>query len=153
MSTQQPQDVDLSQELRELGELFKRAVRVARENPGVKDFETKIAHAVSDLNTRIDQATQSAREPLEKTGAQVKQAAQTYKDTGATEDFARGFSKSVHVVGEQIRKANIKNAAQAYKETGAPDDFARGIAKSVRLVNEQIRKAIDEAEKGRGNKD
>lgn len=150
MSAQQPQDADLSQELRELGELFKRAVRVARENPSVKDFESKIAQAMHDLNTHIDHATQSARDPLEKAGSRVKQAAQTYKDTGATDDFARGFSKSAHLVGEQIRKAQIKNAAQAYKETGAPDDFARGIAKSVRLVNEQIRKAIDEMDKGKG---
>ncbi len=148
MSTQQPQDVDLSQELRELAELFKRAVRVARENPNVKEFEAKISQAVSDLNTRIDHATQGAREPLDKAGERVKQAAQTYKETGAPDDFARGFSKSAHLVGEQIRKPHLKQVAQAYKETGAQDDFASGMAKSIRLVNEQIRKAIEEMEKG-----
>ncbi len=147
MSEQQPQEADLSQELRELGELFKRAVRVARENPSLKDFETKISQAMRDLNTHIDQATQSAREPIEKAGSRVRQAAQTYKDTGAPDDIARGFSKSAQVVGEQIRKVQIKHVAQAYKESGAPEDFARGLAKSVRLVNEQIRKAIEDIEK------
>jgi methyl-accepting chemotaxis protein len=147
MSEQQPQEAELSQELRELGELFKRAVRVARENPNMKEFETRIAQAIRDLNTHIDRATQSAREPLEKAGSRVKQVAQTYRETGAPEDIARGFSKSAHVVGEQIRKVNVKNAAQAYKESGASDDFAHGLAKSVRLVNDQIRKAIDEIEK------
>jgi hypothetical protein len=105
MSTQQPSDADISQELRELGELFKRAVQVAREHPQVKDFETKITQAVNDLGARIDAATQSTKEPLKNVGTQVKQAAQSYKDTGAVEDFARGIAKSVRLVNEQIRKA------------------------------------------------
>jgi hypothetical protein len=105
MSTPPTSDGEISQELRELGELIKRAVKVAREQPHVKDFETKITQAVSDLGARMDQATQSAREPIKKAGEQVKQAAQTYKETGATEDFARGIAKSVRLVNEQIRKA------------------------------------------------
>jgi len=105
MSANQPQDADISQELRELGELFKRAVRVAREHPHVKDFDQKISQALNDLGARIDAATQSAKEPLKNVGAQVKQAAQAYKDTGAPEDFTRGIAKSVRLVNEQIRKA------------------------------------------------
>ena len=105
MSANQPQDGELSQEMRELGELFKRAVQVARANPHMKDFESKITQAVNDLTTRIEAATQSAREPIKKAGAQVKQAAQTYKESGATEDFARGIAKSVRLLNEQIRKA------------------------------------------------
>ena len=100
-----PSDGDLSQELRELGELFKRAVKVARENPHVRDFESKITHAVSDLGARIDSAAQSAKEPLKNVGAQVKHAAQTYKESGAPEDFARGIAKSVRIVNERIRRA------------------------------------------------
>lgn len=105
MNANQSQDADLSQELRELGELFKRAVQVARAHPHVKDFETQITRAVGDLGARVDQATQNAREPIKKAGAQVKQAAQTYKETGAPEDLARGIAKSVRLVNEQIRKA------------------------------------------------
>ncbi len=105
MSQQQPSDADLSQELRELGELFKRAVRLAREHPQIKDFDQKISQAVSNLGARIDSAAQSAKEPIKNVGAQVKQAAQAYKETGAPEDFARGIAKSVRLVNEQIRKA------------------------------------------------
>ena len=105
MSAQTSQDAELSQELRELGELFKRAVKVAREHPHVKDFDQKISQAISDLGARIDAAAHSAKEPLKKAGAQVKQAAQAYQETGAPEDFARGIAKSVRLVNEQIRKA------------------------------------------------
>ena len=104
MSAPQPSEADVSQELRELGELFKRAVRLAREHPHVKEFDQKISHAVSELGARIDSAAQSTKEPLQNVGAQLKQAAQAYKDTGAPEDFARGIAKSVRLVNEQIRK-------------------------------------------------
>ena len=105
MSTNQPPEADISQELRELGELFKRAVRVAREHPNFKEFEQKISHAVTDLGARIDAAAQSAKEPLHNIGTQFKQSAQAYKETGAPEDFARGIAKSVRLVNEQIRQA------------------------------------------------
>ena len=105
MSAQQSQDAELSQELRELGELFKRAVRVARGHPNVKDFDQKITQAMSDLSARIDQVTKSATSPLKNVGAQVKQAAQAYKETGAPDDFARGIAKSMRLLNEQIRKA------------------------------------------------
>ena len=105
MGTPLPSDDDLSQELRELGELFKRAIQIAREHPHVKDFQTKITQAVSDLGARIDTAAQSAKEPIKNMGAQVKQAAQTYKETGAPDDLARGIAKSVRLVNEQIRRA------------------------------------------------
>lgn len=105
MSSQPSPEADISQELQELGELFKRAVQVARAHPHVKEFETKITHAVNDLSTQIGSATQGAREPLKKAGAQVKQAAQTYKESGASEDIARGIAKSVRLLNEQVRKA------------------------------------------------
>jgi hypothetical protein len=109
MSTTPPPDSSIAQELRELGELFKRAVQAAREHPNVKDFDQKISQAMNDLGAQIDSAAhsaaQSAQEPLKSVGAHVKQAAQAYKDTGAPEDFARGIAKSVRLLNEQIRKA------------------------------------------------
>lgn len=105
MSANQPLEPDISQELRELGELIKRAVQAAREHPHVKDFDQKISHAVSDLGSKIDAAARSAHEPLQNVGTQFKQAAQTYRETGAAEDFARGIAKTVRLVNEQIRKA------------------------------------------------
>lgn len=105
MNTTPPQDANIAQELRELGELFKRAVQAAREHPNVKDFDQKISQAMNDLGAQIDSAAQSAQEPLKNVGAHVKQAAQAYKDTGAPEDFARGIAKSVRLLNEQIRKA------------------------------------------------
>jgi methyl-accepting chemotaxis protein len=105
MSTDPTPDADLSQELRELGELIKRVVQTARAHPHVKDFDQKISQAVGDLSARIDAAAQSTREPLKTVGAQVKHAAQAYQESGAADDIARGIAKSMRLLNEQIRKA------------------------------------------------
>lgn len=105
MSTSPSQDTDIAQELRELGELFKRAVRAAREHPNIKDFDQKISRAINDLGTQIDAAAHSAQGPIKNVGSAVKQAAQTYKESGAPDDIARGVAKSVRLLNEQIRKA------------------------------------------------
>ncbi len=117
MSEQQPQEVDLAQELRELGEQLKKAIRVARDHPHTKEFERQISQAVSDLSAQIDRAVQTAKqdERVKKAGDQVKQAAQTVKESGAPEDVARGLAKGVRALNEQIRRA-IEEAEKATRE-------------------------------------
>ncbi len=117
MSEQQPQEVDLAQELRELGEQLKKAIRVARDHPHTKEFERQISQAVSDLSAQIDRAVQTAKqdERVKKAGEQVKQAAQTVKESGAPEDIARGLAKGVRALNEQIRRA-IEEAEKATRE-------------------------------------
>ncbi len=107
MSAQQPQEVDLAQELRELGEQIKRAFLVAREHPKTKEFEQQVTKAISDLEVEIQWAAKSAaeHERVKKAGEQVKQTAQSIKESGATEDILRGIAKGVQALNAQIRKA------------------------------------------------
>lgn len=107
MSEQQPQEVDLAQELRELGEQLKKAIRVARDHPQLREFERQISQAVADLSAQIDHSVRGAREDerVKKAGEQVKQAAQSVKESGATDDIARGLAKGVQALNEQIRRA------------------------------------------------
>ena len=117
MSEQPPQEVDLAQELRELGEQLKKAVRVAREHPQTKEFERQISQAVSDLSAQIDHAVNAAKEDerLKKAGGQVKQAAQSVKESHAPDDIARGLAKGVRALNEQIRRA-IEDAEKTARE-------------------------------------
>ena len=107
MSEPQPQEVDLAQELRELGEQLKKMIRVARDHPQMKEFERQISQAVADLSTQIDHAVTGAKEDerVKKAGEQVKQAAQSVKESGAPDDIARGLAKGVQALNEQIRRA------------------------------------------------
>jgi len=117
MSEQQPQEVDLAQELRELGEQLKKAIRVARDHPHTREFEHQISQAVADLGAHIDRAIQAAKgdERMKKAGEQVKQAAQSVKVSGAPDDIARGLAKGVQALNEQIRRA-IEEAEKATRE-------------------------------------
>ena len=107
MSTQPPQETDLAQELRELGEQIKKAFSVAREHPQTKEFERQITQAVSDIEAEIQRAAKSVQEhePVRKAGEQVKQTAQSFRESGATEDILRGIAKGVRALNEQIRRA------------------------------------------------
>lgn len=121
MSEQQPLDARtarLAQELRELGRQLQEAIRVAREHPQTKEFERQISKAVSDLSAQIDRAVQSATEDehVKKAGEQVKQAAQSFKGSGATEDIERGLARGVRVLNEQLRRA-IEEAEKATRES------------------------------------
>ncbi len=117
MSEQQPQEVDLAQELRELGEQLKKALRVARDHPQTKEFEHQISQAVADLAAQIDRAVQAARgdERMKKAGEQIKQAAQSVKGSGASDDITRGLAKGVQALNEQIRRA-IEEAEKGTRE-------------------------------------
>lgn len=107
MSTQPPQEVDLAQELRELGEQIKKAFLVAREHPRTKEFEQQVTKAIGDLEVELQRAAKSAaeHESVKKAGAQVKQTAQSLKESGAGEDILRGIAKGLRALNEQIRKA------------------------------------------------
>lgn len=107
MSEQPPQEFDLAKELGELGEQLKKAIQVVRDHPQTKEFERQISLAVSDLGTQIDHAIRSAGQDdhVKKAGDQVKQAAQTFKESGAAEDIAHGLAKGVRALNEQIRRA------------------------------------------------
>ncbi|MDE3089041.1 MAG: hypothetical protein KGJ80_06625 [Chloroflexota bacterium] len=117
MSEQRPQEVDLAQELRELGEQLKTAIRVARDHPQTKEFERQIARAVSEMSAQIDRAVKAAKEDerVKKAGTQVKQAAQSVKESGAPDDIARGLAKGVQALNEQIRRA-VEEAEKATRE-------------------------------------
>jgi len=117
MSEQQPQEIDLAQELRELGEQLKKAVRVARDHPQTKEFERQITQAVTDLGAQIDRAVQTAKEDarLKKASEQVKQAAQSVKESGAPDDIAHGLAKGLRALNEQIRRA-IEEAEKSTHE-------------------------------------
>ncbi len=117
MSEQPPQEVDLAQELRELGEQLKKAIRVARDHPQTKEFERQIAQAVTDLSAQIDRAVKGAKEGerMKKVGEQVKQAAQSVKEGGAPDDIARGLAKGVRALNEQIRRA-VEDAEKSTRE-------------------------------------
>jgi ABC-type branched-subunit amino acid transport system substrate-binding protein len=107
MSEQQPNPVDLGQELRDLGEQIQRAINVARNHPQTKEFERTITQAINDLGSQINHAMKSAREDerIKQAEAQVKQAAQSIKEGGAKDDIERGLAKGVRALNEQIRKA------------------------------------------------
>jgi ABC-type amino acid transport substrate-binding protein len=117
MSEQPQPKVDLAQELRELGEQLKKAIRVARDHPQTKEFERQISQGVADLGAQIDRAIQNAKEDehLKKASEQVQQAAQSVKESGAPDDLARGLAKGVHALNEQIRRA-IEDAEKAARE-------------------------------------
>jgi uncharacterized phage infection (PIP) family protein YhgE len=117
VSEQPPQEVDLAQELRELGEELKRAIRVARDHPQTKEFERQISQAVADLSAQIDHAVKSAKEDerIKKASEQVKQAAQSIKEGNAPDDISRGLAKGVHALNEQIRRA-IEEAEKTTRE-------------------------------------
>lgn len=107
MDEERKTEVDLAQELRELGRQLKEAVRVAREHPQTKEFERQVSQAVTELGTQIDRALQSARdeEHLKRAGAQVKQTADALKESGFKEDLQRGLAKGVRVLNQQIARA------------------------------------------------
>ncbi len=107
MSEEKHDDVDLAQELRELGQQLKEAIRVAREHPQTKELERQVAQAVSQLTAQVERALQTARErePVKRAQEQVKQTAQTLKESHAKEDIQRGLAKGVRAVNEQIARA------------------------------------------------
>lgn len=107
MSTPEPQEFDLAQELRELGEQIKRAFQVAREHPKTKEMEQDIVQAIRNLETEIQRVVKTAQEneSLKRAGEQVKETAQSVKASGAPDDIARGIAKGVRALNEQIRKA------------------------------------------------
>ncbi len=117
MSEQPPQEVDLAQELRELGEQLKSVIGAARDHPHTKEFEREISRAVSDLGAQIDRVIQNAKtdERVRKAGDQVKQAAQSVKESGAPDDIGRGLAKVVRALNEQIRRA-LEDAERARRE-------------------------------------
>ena len=117
MSEQPPQEVDLAQELRELGEQLKKAIRVARDHPQTKEFERQISQAVSDLGAHIDRALNATKgdDRVRKAGDQFKQAAQSVKQSGAPDDIARGLAKGVRALNEQIRRA-VEDAEKVTRE-------------------------------------
>lgn len=106
MSAQPPQEYDLSQELRELGEQLKRAFQAAREHPQTKEFERQVSQAVRDLSTEIERGLKAAREDalVKQAEQQVRQVVQSIQDGGAKEDIERGLAKGVRALNEQIRK-------------------------------------------------
>ncbi len=107
MSTPEPQEFDLAQELRELGEQIKRAFQVAREHPKTKAMEQDIVQAIRNLETEIQRVVKTVQEneSLKQAGEQIKETAQSVKASGAPDDIARGIAKGVRVLNEQIRKA------------------------------------------------
>ncbi len=111
MSEQPPEELDLVRELHELGRQLKEAIRVAREHPQTKEFERQVAQAVNELSAQIDHAVKTAREhdqvrkATDVAGEQVKQAAQTFKESGAKEDIERGIAKGLRALNEQISRA------------------------------------------------
>lgn len=121
MSTQQPEEVDLAQELRELGQQLKKAIGIATQYRKAKEFEQKISQAVQELTAQIDRVVKAAAEratvePIKKAGERVKETAQAFKESGVKDDFERGLAKSVRVLNQQIRRA-IEEAEKGERET------------------------------------
>jgi len=119
MSEQPQEQFDLTQELRQLGEQIKEALRVARDHPQTKEFEQQISQAVSDLGAEIDRAMKSAREQehVKNLGTQVKQAVQSVETSGAAQDIERGLAKGVRALNEQIRRAIEDAQKDVQRET------------------------------------
>jgi hypothetical protein len=111
MSEQPPEELDLVRELHELGRQLKEAIRVAREHPQTKEFEHQVSQAVNELSAQIDHAVKTAREndrirkAADSATQQVKQSAQTLKESGAKEDIERGLAKGLRALNDQIRRA------------------------------------------------
>jgi phage tail tape-measure protein len=107
MSEQQSQEIDLAQELRDLGERIKTLLQVARDHPRTKEFESQVSQAMKDLGENVDRAIKSAKDDahVKNVGAQVKQAADSFKQSGAAEDLARGLAKGVRALNEQMQRA------------------------------------------------
>lgn len=106
MSEENQQNVDLSQELHQLGEQLKTLLRVARDHPQTQDFERQVKQAMRDLGDSIDRAISSAKEDerVKKAEEHIKQTAQSVKDGGAKEDIERGLAKGVRALNEQIQR-------------------------------------------------
>lgn len=121
MSEQRPEEFDLAQELRELGRQLKEAIRVAREHPQTKEFERQVSQAVNEMSAHIDRALKTAREDdrirkaSDTASEQLGHAAQSFKESGAKEDIARGLAKGVRALNEQIGRA-ISDAEKASRE-------------------------------------
>jgi hypothetical protein len=114
MDEPQPQEYDLVQELRELGEQLKVIVRVARDHPHTKEFERQISQAVHDMGEQFDRAVHAAShdEQMKRAGEQIKQVAQSIKESGAPDEISRGLAKGVRSLNEQMRRA-IEEADQS----------------------------------------
>ncbi|CAG0942378.1 hypothetical protein ANRL1_00923 [Anaerolineae bacterium] len=117
MSEQQPQDFNLAQELRDLGEHLTQLLRVARDHPQTKEFERQVSQAVKDLGEQIDRAMKTAKEDerVKNAETQVRQFAQSVKEGGAKDDIERGLAKGVRALNEQIRRA-IEDAEKTSKK-------------------------------------
>ncbi len=118
MDEQKPEESSLVQELRELGRQIKEAVRVAREHPQTKEFQRQVNQAVNQMSVDIDRAFHSAQrdEHVQKAGAQAKQAAQSFRESGTGQDIERGLAKGMRALNEQIRRAIV----EAEKQPRAP---------------------------------
>lgn len=122
MSEQHPEELDLVRELHELGRQLKEAIRVAREHPQTKEFERQVSQAVNELSAQIDHAVKTAqendriRQAADTAAQQVKQSAQTFKESGAKEDIERGLAKGLRALNDQIRRA----IAEADKRSQEP---------------------------------
>lgn len=118
MSEPKRDEMELAQELRELGKQLQQMVRVAREHPQTREFEHRVAQAVGELSQQIDRAMRTAREDerLKQAGSQVKQTADALRESRAAEDIQRGLAKGLRVLNEQIARA----IADADKPSSAP---------------------------------
>lgn len=113
MSDQTPEEIQLAQELRELGRQLKEAVRVAREHPQTREFERQVSQAVNDLGSEIDRAIKTAREDerVKNAQAQLRQTAQTFKEGKAQQQVEHGLAQGVRALNEQLRHAIQKAEA------------------------------------------
>ena len=141
MTDPQPQDDDLSQELRELGELFKRAVRIARDNPQLKDVEQKLSQAMSEVGTQLDRATQTAKEKVPEARERVKQAAQTAKEKVPA---ARARVKKVaQAAKDRVPEARerVKQAAQTAKSKVPVEKMSERVKVPMDKVTGRVKQA------------
>src|SRR5574340_558951 len=107
MDEQKSDELNLAQELRELGRQIQQAIRVAREHPQTKEFERQVTQAVNQLGADIDRALRSAQrdEKVQKASDQVRQAAQSIATSSAGQDIERGLAKGMRALNEQMRRA------------------------------------------------
>ncbi len=121
MSEPSPEPFDLAQELRELMQQLKEAVRVAREHPQTKEFERQISLAVTELTAQIDRAVRVAKEDehVRHVESQVKETAEAIKAGQAKEQVEQGLAKGVRSLNEQIRRA-VKEADEAARDARKP---------------------------------
>ncbi len=118
MSEPKRDEMELAQELRELGRQLQQMVRVAREHPQTREVEHRVAQAVGELSQQIDRALHTAREDerIKQAGSQVKQTTDAFKESHAAEDIQRGLAKGLRVLNEQIARA----IAEAEKPSSTP---------------------------------